>query len=305
MSLLTLTYPAIDPVALQLGPLMVRWYGLAYVAGLLLGWWYLKRLIAQRPLWRRDTPPFSSLASDDLLLWITLGVVVGGRLGQVLLYEPSYYFQTEPFTTMELGDFKLTIPTVLAVWKGGMAFHGGLLGCALATWAFARAQKTSLLSVWDACSAVVPFGLFFGRIANFINAEHYGRPGDVPWSMVFCNDVVKSLSGGVCPAGMVPRHPSQLYEAALEGIVLFVILRVLTHAYKALRQPGLVTGAFLAWYAVSRVIAEFFRDPEVGHPLNIGPFTAGQVYSLPMLLLGLWMVWRALRAETTARVTDT
>ncbi len=279
MSLLTLTYPAIDPVAFHLGPLSVRWYGLAYMAGLLLGWWYVKRMLAESRLWHGGKAPFSPLQVDDLLLWTTLAVVIGGRLGQVLLYDPGYYWQHP-------GE-------ILAVWKGGMAFHGALIASILAMVAFARFYKVPLLSVWDVAAAAVPFGLFFGRIANFINAEHYGRPGDVPWAMAFCNDVVRAVSGGVCPGGMVPRHPSQLYEAALEGLVMFALLRWLTHHRLALRQPGLVGGAFLAWYAVARTISEAFREPESVHALNLGPLTAGQMYSLPMLLAGLWLIWLA------------
>lgn len=281
MSLLAITYPAIDPVAFHLGPLSVRWYGLAYMAGLLLGWWYVKHLLADTRLWRDGKPPFGQLVADDLLLWVTLAVVVGGRLGQVLLYDPGYYLANPA--------------EIFKVWKGGMAFHGALFLSVVAMAAFARFYEVSLLSVWDLAAAAVPFGLFFGRIANFINAEHYGRPGDVPWAMTFCNDVVRSLSGGVCPAGMAPRHPSQLYEAALEGLVMLALLRVLTHHRLALRRPGLVGGAFLAWYAVARIIVENFREPESTHALNLGPLTAGQLYSLPMLAFGLWLVWQARR----------
>lgn len=281
MSLFAISYPAIDPVAFHLGPLSVRWYGLAYMAGLLLGWWYVKRLVADTRLWRDGKPPFGPLVADDLLLWLTLSVVVGGRLGQVLLYDPGYYFQNPS--------------QIFAVWKGGMAFHGALIGSILAMVAFARYHEVPMLSVWDLAAAAVPFGLFFGRLANFINAEHYGRPGDVPWAMAFCNDVVRAMSDGDCPAGLVPRHPSQLYEAALEGLVMFALLRFLTHHRFALRQPGLVAGAFGIWYAVARTIAEFFRDPEPFHALNIGWITAGQLYSLPLLALGIWLVWQASR----------
>lgn len=284
MSLLAISYPAIDPVAFHLGPLSVRWYGLAYMTGLILGWWYVKHLLADTRLWRDGKPPFTPLVADDLLLWITLAIVVGGRLGQVLLYDPGYYRQHPA--------------EILAVWKGGMAFHGALILSVVAMVVFARLQRISLLSVWDCAAAAVPFGLFFGRIANFINAEHYGRPGDVPWAMAFCNDVVRHLSGGTCPAGNLPRHPSQLYEAALEGIVMFAILRLLTHHAFALRRPGLVGGAFLVWYAMARIIVENFREPELQHALNLGPFTAGQLYSLPMFAFGLWLIWRARKAQS-------
>ncbi|MCB1548622.1 MAG: prolipoprotein diacylglyceryl transferase, partial [Hyphomicrobiaceae bacterium] len=186
---LVIPYPAIDPIALQLGPISVKWYGIAYLAGLVLGWLYIKQLLRTERLWPSGKPALEADDIDDLLLWMTLGVVVGGRLGNVLLYHPGYYLKNP----LE----------IFALWHGGMSFHGGLIGSVLAIWLFARRRKVATLTVGDLCAAAVPIGIFFGRIANFINAEIVGRPSNVPWAMVFPG------------AGPVPRHPSQLYEAGL------------------------------------------------------------------------------------------
>lgn len=261
---MAITFPTIDPVALSLGPVKVRWYGLAYMAGLLLAWLYIRRLLAEERLWKNNKAPFSVAASEDLLLWMTFGVIIGGRLGQVLFYEFDY-FRTHPLE-------------ILAVWNGGMSFHGGLLGAGVVAWAFARRHEAPVLSVMDVCSAAVPFGLFFGRLSNFINQEHWGRPSSMPWAVIFPK------------AGPEPLHPSQLYEAATEGILLFLALRWLTHRRDAFHRPGLVVGAFLALYAAARIFCEFFRAPDIGLGLNLGPVTAGMLYSLPMLALGLWFV---------------
>lgn len=274
MTLLAIPFPDFDPVAIAIGPLTVKWYGLAYLVGLILGWIYIRRLLTTPRLWRNDTPPFSLAKVDDMLLYITLGVVAGGRLGYVILYEPSTYLAS-PLD-------------VFAVWKGGMSFHGALVGCALSVWLFARRNGLSALTAMDLGTAAVPIGLFFGRLANFINGELFGRVSDVPWAMVFPH--AAALHPDVEPA---TRHPSQLYEAALEGLALFVVLRVLTHSFDALKSPGLVTGTFLAGYALARSFSEAFREPHAVHFFNIGPLTAGQVYSLPMLALGLYLIWRA------------
>lgn len=266
-TILTLPFPAINPVAIEFGPVAVKWYGLAYMAGLLLGWLYIKRLLATPRLWQADTPPFSSLRSDDLLLFMTVGVIVGGRLGSILFYEPGYYL-----------SHPAEIPQV---WRGGMAFHGALVGTAIAIWLFSRVYKAPLWSTADVCAATVPLGLMFGRLANFINGELWGRPSTVPWAMVFPN------------AGPQPRHPSQLYEAALEGLVLFLVLRVLTHHRLALKSPGLVTGVFLAGYGCARSFCEFFREPDPAHALTVGPLTPGIAYSIPMIIAGIWLIWRA------------
>ena len=274
MQLFVLPYPVIDPVAVQFGPVELRWYGLAYMAGILFGWLYGRRLVARKDLWD-GKPPMTVGQADDFLLWITLGIVVGGRLGFVLFYEPSYFWQNPA-----------EIP---AVWNGGMAFHGGLLGVVIAVAVFSWFKKINPLSLGDVASAATPFGLFFGRIANFINSEVIGRTTDVPWAMVF-----PGTDGQ-------PRHPSQLYEAALEGIVLFIILRVATHYYKALTRPGTVFGLFLIFYGIFRsVVEEVAREPHAGHPLDVGILTPGMAYSIPMVLIGAWLIWRARRKPALA-----
>lgn len=287
MNLLTtlwaIQFPDVDPVAVHLGPLAIKWYGLAYLAGLLLGWVYIRRLLAEPQIWANNTPPFEPAKVDDLLLYITAGVVLGGRLGFILFYEPRYYLANPQ--------------EIIAVWKGGMAFHGALVGCAIAIWAFARRNNVNGWSAADLCAAAVPIGLFFGRIANFINGELWGRLSDASWAMVFCNERVKALHDGTCPAGELPRHPSQLYEATLEGVVLFVVLRLMTHYFGALKRPGLVSGAFLIGYGLARSAAEFFRDPH----FMVGPLTAGQIYSLPMIAAGIVLVWYAQRSAVAVR----
>ena len=269
-------FPNIDPVAISIGPVVIKWYGLAYMAGLILGWLYIRRLLTQTGLWRDAMPPFATAKVDDLLLYMTVGVVLGGRLGFVLLYEPGYYL-SNPLD-------------ILAVWKGGMAFHGALIGCGLAIVLFARAHGVSPLSAMDLTAAAVPIGLFFGRLANFINGELFGRPSSVPWAMVFPEARINHPE--IEPT---PRHPSQLYEAALEGLVLFLVLRLATHRFGALTSPGRVTGLFLVGYGLARSFSEMFREPHYGHAFNIGPLTVGMAYSIPMIVLGLYFLWRAQR----------
>lgn len=275
ISLAALTYPNIDPTAIAIGPVEIKWYGLAYMAGLLLGWLYVRRLIAMPRLWRDERPPMAVDRADDLLLFITLAVIAGGRLGQVLLYEPSYYFEHPS--------------EILKTWHGGMSFHGALIGSGLVILYFAHRFNVSARTIMDLCCAAVPFGIFFGRIANFINSEHWGRVTDAAIGMVFPN------------GGPAPRHPSQLYEAALEGLALAIIMRVMTHHALGLKRPGLVTGVWLVWYAIARTISEFFREPEAVHAFNIAPFTAGQVYSVPMLLLGIYFIVTARSSDDAER----
>jgi phosphatidylglycerol:prolipoprotein diacylglycerol transferase len=281
MSLLAIPFPDVDPVAIALGPIAIKWYGIAYLIGLVLGWLYIRRLLSEPRLWANEKPPFSPQKVDDLLVYITLGVVLGGRLGYVLFYEPSTYL-TSPLD-------------IFAVWRGGMSFHGAVVGCIIAIWLFASRNGLSVFSTSDLVTAAVPIGLFFGRIANFVNAELWGRPTDVSWAVVFCNERIRAAHG-FCPGGEMPRHPSQLYEAALEGLALFVVLRLLTHHFDALKRPGTVTGTFLIGYALARSAAEFYREPH----FMAGPLTAGQLYSLPMLLLGLYVLWRARPAPQPA-----
>jgi phosphatidylglycerol:prolipoprotein diacylglycerol transferase len=191
-----------------------------------------------------------------------------------LFYEPGYYLANPQ--------------DIIAVWKGGMSFHGALVGCIVAIWAFARRNGVNAWSAMDVCAAAVPIGLFFGRIANFINGELFGRPTTVPWGMVFPEAALHYPS--VEPT---PRHPSQLYEAMLEGLILFLVLRLLTHKYGALKRPGVVGGTFLIGYALARSISEWFREPHFAHAFNVGPFTAGIVYSIPMLIVGAVLVYFA------------
>jgi phosphatidylglycerol:prolipoprotein diacylglycerol transferase len=278
--ILTIPYPHIDPVAIALGPLAIRWYALAYIVGLVLGWRYCV-LLAKRP-----PAVITTEALDDLLVWVTFGVVLGGRTGYVLFYRPGYYIENP-----------LDIP---AVWHGGMSFHGGCAGVVLALWLFAHRRKLSLLGIGDIVCCAVPIGLFFGRIANFINGELYGRPSSVAWAMVFPDDPDK-----------LPRHPSQLYQATLEGLVLFIVLLILERR-GAREKPGILTGAFLVGYAIARTTGELFRqpDPQIGylgdflrsdpvpaflHPLGyvLQGMTMGQLLSIPMLVIGIWLIRRA------------
>ncbi|KQT82531.1 prolipoprotein diacylglyceryl transferase [Aurantimonas sp. Leaf443] len=258
-----LTYPQIDPVFLELGPLQLRWYGLSYVAGILCGWLYGRHLAGTPRLWPNGVSPITRTDIDDFILYITLGIVLGGRLGSVLFYDFARYIE-EPLA-------------VFRVWEGGMSFHGGLIGVTVAMALFCRNYKVPFWSLVDVVAASVPFGLFFGRIANFINGELWGAPTSVAWAMVFPE------------AGPEPRHPSQLYEAALEGIVLFLVLRLLTHHFLMLRKPRFVGGAFIFLYGCARIFVEFFRMPDVqlGY-LYGGWLTMGMVLSIPMLLVGLW-----------------
>ncbi len=269
--MLALPYPDIDPVAISLGPLTVKWYGLAYMAGLLLGWLYIKRLLSSPALWPYGRAPFAPEKVDDLLLYMTAGVVVGGRLGFILLYEPRHFIQNP-----------LDIP---AVWQGGMAFHGALLGCGLAIWLFAWRNRVSAWSAMDVCAAAVPIGLFFGRLANFINGELFGRPSGVPWAMVFPAAALEHRD--IEPT---PRHPSQLYEAFFEGLILFVVLRMLTHSRSSLQSPGLTTGVFLIGYGLARSFCELFRQFDADHIFSAYGLTPGIAYSVPMVLLGIWFV---------------
>jgi len=266
---MAIPYPAIDPVALRLGPLAVRWYGLAYITGLVLGWQYAVRLARQR----RFNPPGSRPTPadlDDFLFWAMAGVLLGGRLGIVLFYQPSFYL-SHPVN-------------ILRIWEGGMSFHGGLLGVIVALVLFTRRRGISLPRFGDLVACAAPIGLFFGRLANFVNGELWGRPTDVPWAMVFPNP----------DAGPVPRHPSQLYEAASEGLILFAMLAVLAQVPAIRRRPGILTGVFLIGYALARSICELFREPDSYLGFIVGPISMGQILSFPMLLAGMSFVGYAL-----------
>ncbi len=255
-----LPFPQIDPVLIQIGPLAIRWYALAYIAGIMLGWKYAVALVKRQPGF------MDPARMDDFVVWATLGIVIGGRLGYALFYKPGYYL----YHPVE----------IVQVWQGGMSFHGGFLGMVAAIALFARKHRINLLQFGDVIAAVVPIGLFFGRIANFINGELWGRTTSVAWGMVF--------PGG----GPEPRHPSQLYQAALEGLALFLLLWVLER--KGLRnRPGFLIGAFVAGYGLARIVGELFREPDAFLGFLIGGTTMGQWLSLPMLLVGLVLMVRA------------
>ena len=262
-------FPDFDPVLIQIGPLAIRWYALAYVAGILLGWRYAVLLTRNPRLWAHRPPPITALQIDDLILWITLGIIVGGRLGHVLFYTPSLIWQ-DP---ME----------VLKVWNGGMSFHGGAIGVLIAMIVFSRRNGIDTLRLGDIAAAATPFGLLFGRIANFINGELWGRPTDLPWGMVFPG------------AGPEPRHPSQLYEAALEGVLLFLVLLWATHAMKWLNRRGVVMGLFVAGYGLIRVSLETVREPDAYMPAFPLGLTMGMMLSIPMIVGGAVLVLRGLK----------
>ncbi len=274
MEFLAIPYPNIDPVAFAIGPFVVKWYGLSYMAGLLLGWLYIRRLLRTPLVWAHGKAPFDVSMVDDLLLYMTLGVILGGRIGSVLFYEPGYYLN-HPFE-------------ILQVWKGGMAFHGALIGCGAALWLFARHKGVSMWSSMDVCAAAVPIGLFFGRLANFINGELFGRPTSMPWGMVFPR--VAETYPEFAALEPTPRHPSQLYEAFAEGLALFLTLRLLSHVFGGLKRPGLITGTFLVGYAIARSTCELFRQPDPAHAFTAGGLTPGIAYSIPMVVLGAYFI---------------
>ncbi len=267
-----LNYPVFDPVALHLGPLEIRWYALAYIAAILVGWWYAVRALRADKLWAMGQARPSVQNFDDVIVFLTLGVVLGGRIAYVLFYDPIRFLQ-EPWE----------IP---AIWHGGMSYHGGFLGATLALILFARAKAVPVLTMLDVAAAVAPLGSLFGRIANFIKPELWGRPTDVWWGMVFPG------------AGNMPRHPSQLYQAALEGVLLFVILQIIVR-FGGFKTPGLVAGAFGAGYGIFRIIGEFYRepDPQLGFLFAkfgfiFGGATMGMVLSVPMIIVGVWLIVR-------------
>jgi phosphatidylglycerol:prolipoprotein diacylglycerol transferase len=294
-----LPFPNIDPVLIHLGPLAIRWYALAYIAGLLIGWWYMLKLARDSKLWAG--PPFGGKAPatedqlSDLLVWITLGVIFGGRLGYVLLYGTIYcgIWGSDPsaYACDGLPAAYLEHPIkIIAAWEGGMSFHGGLAGVVVAMFLYCRRHKLRLMPVADLVAAATPIGLFFGRIANFVNGELWGKPSDAPWAVVFPNPL----------AGGVPRHPSQIYEALMEGALLFIILRIAMVRFGAHKRPGLVIAIFLTGYGFFRFVAEFFRDSE---SKLWGWFSMGQALSLPMWAAAAFFFWYAYRSQTASRMS--
>ncbi|WP_299659232.1 prolipoprotein diacylglyceryl transferase [uncultured Ruegeria sp.] len=266
----------------------LRWYALAYIVGILVAWRMALTALRRPALWADETPPMRPDQLEDLVTWIILGVILGGRLGFVLFYQPAYYL-SHPLE-------------ILMVWQGGMAFHGGLLGVIIATYVFGRRHNIPILSLADLVACTVPPGLLLGRLANFTNAELWGRPSEVPWAVIFPGAAAQDCPGIV--AGMCARHPSQLYEAGLEGLALGAVLVWLAFWRRAFHKPGLIMGVFLAGYGASRFFVEFFRQPDAqfvspGNPLGlawqIGGYglTMGQLLTLPMIGLGLWFALRA------------
>ena len=348
MILEAIQFPNIDPAAFTIpgfdlfgghwGPFPLRWYALAYIVGLVLGWRWMVWLIRRDKLWAPNKPALNVPQADDFLFWATLGVILGGRIGYVLFYKPDMIWRN----FME----------VFQIWQGGMSFHGGLIGVAVAAWWFtrqthvneeqyaklaakhavakapegkereyarfgedkwilkteaeaarvkAKTDKVDLLRLGDIAAAAAPIGLFFGRIANFINGELWGRPTDAPWGMIFCNERLLMQGGGACAAGMEPRHPSQLYEATLEGLALFTIINFLTLRYDTLRRPGMNTGVFLVCYGLFRALLETVREPDAHMPEALrGVITMGMLLSLPMIALGAWLIRRVLKQSKLA-----
>jgi phosphatidylglycerol:prolipoprotein diacylglycerol transferase len=277
MSFLLIAFPVFDPIAISIGPIAIRWYALAYIAGIVLGWIYARSLLKNEKLW--DGPPPLSLAQlDDFILWVTVGIIVGGRTGYVLFYNLPFFIQ-HPAEIFEL-------------WKGGMSFHGGFMGCVVAVMWFARVNGISILSLGDITTAVAPIGLLLGRLANFINSELWGRTADpsLPWAIIFPN------------GGPLPRHPSQLYEAGLEGILLFTILAVMIRL-GALKRPGLILGSFIAIYGLARIIGEHFREPDPQLGFLWGGLTMGMLLSVPMVIAGAILVAASWRRKPASRLS--
>ena len=266
---LLIAYPRIDPVLIEIGPFALRWYALAYVAGILLGWWYAVRLVRTERLWRVwGAPPATPPQVDDFILWVTLGIILGGRLGYIffygLIYQPELYANPMQW---------------LKIWEGGMSFHGGLIGVIAAIVIFALYCRLDMVRLGDLVASVVPIGLFTGRIANFVNGELWGKVTDVPWAMVF-----PGTDG-------MPRHPSQIYEALLEGVVLFVILRLMATRLRAFDRPGAIVAAFLFFYGLFRIIAEVYRDSD--QLIAGGAISMGQALSALMWLGAAFFAWWA------------
>jgi phosphatidylglycerol:prolipoprotein diacylglycerol transferase len=264
-----LPFPAINPVLIHLGPLAIRWYALAYIVGIIAGWYYARAIIASQKLWGGPAP-LTVIDFDDFIVWITLGIILGGRTGYVLFYNLPHFVEN-PLQIFEL-------------WSGGMSFHGGVLGCCVAIILFALRRRIPVMSLGDVTAAVAPIGLCLGRLANFINGELWGRPADVPWAMIFPN------------GGPVPRHPSQLYEAALEGVVLFIVLGLMVRA-GWLKRPGVITGSFALGYGIARITCEFFREPDIQIGFLWGGLTMGMLLCIPLVLAGIAILAFAFRRK--------
>ena len=269
MPLGLIPFPHVDPVLIEIGPVAVRWYALAYMVGFLAGWLYARMLAGSPRLWG-GTSPLTPGALDDFVLLCIPAIVLGGRIGYVLFYNLPYFI-ANPWEIVE-------------PWTGGMSFHGAFLGAMAAEYAFARWRKIPFFCITDIVCAVAPLGLMLGRLANFINGELWGRPTDVPWAMIFPD------------GGPSPRHPSQLYEATLEGLVLFAVMALLIRG-GALKQRGTITGVFTVGYALARIFCEFFREPDVQLGFLWGGLTMGMLLSIPLLLAGLTVLIIARKAK--------
>jgi phosphatidylglycerol---prolipoprotein diacylglyceryl transferase len=269
MPIAAIPFPDIDPVLVNIGPLAIRWYALAYIVGILLGWVYARVIIRDERNWG-GAAPLTVADFDDFVLWVTLGIILGGRIGYVLFYNLPHFIE-HPVE-------------ILQVWNGGMSFHGGFMGCVIAVIGFALARGLAILPLGDITCAVAPIGLLLGRLANFVNGELWGRAADVPWAVIFPR------------AGDVPRHPSQLYEAGLEGLALLLILGVMVRA-GALKRPGLILGAFAAIYAVMRSFCEFFREPDPQLGFLWGGLTMGMLLCVPLFIAGVMLIAFALRRQ--------
>jgi phosphatidylglycerol:prolipoprotein diacylglycerol transferase len=269
MPFLLINFPSFDPIAIAIGPFAIRWYALAYIGGIVLGWLYARSLLKKERLWGGPAP-MSLIQMDDFILWVTLGIILGGRTGYVLFYNLPFFIDHPA--------------AIFRLWEGGMSFHGGFMGCVVAVMWFASRNNISILSLGDITTAVGPIGLFLGRLANFINGELWGRPADpsLPWAMIFPT------------GGDVPRHPSQLYEAGMEGILLFTVLAVMIRL-GALKRPGLILGSFILIYGLTRIIGEHFREPDPQLGFLWGGLTMGMLLSIPMLIVGVILIVFAVR----------
>ena len=284
-----LPFPQIDPVLIHLGPLAIRWYALSYIAGLLAGWWFVLRMLRDKSLWRPGKPPATADDIGDLVVWATIGTILGGRLGWVIFYG-TFLCSVSPDAGFCHGlpmGFITDPIKIVAAWQGGMSFHGGLIGVLLAVLLFCLRRKLDPLRVGDLVASVAPIGLFFGRIANFINGELWGKPSNLPWAMIFPNP----------EAGGIPRHPSQLYEAGLEGLVLFTILQIGIRKFGWLKRPGLTVAVFFLSYGIFRAFVELFREPDAPF---LGPISMGQMLSSLMWFVAAYFFWRALKPATKA-----
>ncbi len=294
---LAIPFPAISPeiFSVEIGSFTfaLRWYALGYLVGIAVGWWLIARAISNAALWR-DEPPMTRAQLEDLATWAIIGIIVGGRLGYVLFYEPAYFIANP-----------LDIPKV---WMGGMAFHGGFLGIVTITWLFARKHQIALAQLADLLAIAAPIGIGLVRLTNFINAELWGRPSTAPWAVIFPGEAAQDCSQWDFALGACARHPSQLYEAALEGLLLAAILLVLAFGRGWLKRPGMLTGLFFLGYGLARFTVEFFRQADAqfitpdnpwGHVIRFGDWglTMGQTLTLPMIAVGLvTLIWAARRA---------